>query len=339
MGLLLGTLCVALPAPSSVFAAEDVKELSKARAKFQRATELEQAGNWNGALELFREVGQVKMTPQVRFHIALCEENLGKLVAALGGYELAVAEADEVGPEFKQEVVDKIEDLKGRIPKLVIERGAGAQAAAIELDGVALGSNYIGVEFPVDTGPHTIDAKAPGHQPFSTTVNVSEKEKKIVEVVLEPAAGGAEEDEPERASSAGSAVIDSSSNKPSSKLVPLLVAGAGGVFLGASGVFFYLRQSKLDEAEEVCGAEAPSCPNQQTDGRALSKADSLTNEANTYNTFMWSSLVAGVVGVGVGVTLYVTSQPGTEKVSSKPAWHLVPGAPRANAGLSVIHTF
>ena len=73
--------------------AQDADELKRARAQFQQATELEQAGNWAAALQRFREVGQVRMTPQVRFHIAVCEENLGRLVTALGGYELALAEA------------------------------------------------------------------------------------------------------------------------------------------------------------------------------------------------------------------------------------------------------
>src|SRR5260221_658363 len=83
-------------APRPAFA-QDKKELSKARALFQRAIELEQAGNYTQALEQFRDVGQVRMTPQVRFHIATCEEKLGRLVTALGGYELALADAETVG--------------------------------------------------------------------------------------------------------------------------------------------------------------------------------------------------------------------------------------------------
>src|SRR5690606_9059728 len=138
--------------------------LSEARAAFQRGIELEQAKNWTGALKMFRQVGQVRMTPQVRYHIALSEEKLGKLVAALGGYELALADADSVGDgvSFKQEVEASINDLRGRIPKVIIQRGTGADAAAIELDGVALGESLVGVEVPLDPGPHSLAATAPG---------------------------------------------------------------------------------------------------------------------------------------------------------------------------------
>ena len=100
----VSSLCARLRAagqPNASACAQDAAELKKARAQFQQATELEQAKNWTAALQAFREVGQVRMTPQVRFHIAVCEEKLGRLVAALGGYELALADADKVGPDFK----------------------------------------------------------------------------------------------------------------------------------------------------------------------------------------------------------------------------------------------
>src|ERR1700709_2776077 len=109
-------LCVALS--SQTAHAQDKKELSKARANFQRAIELEQAGNYTTALETFRDVGQVRMTPQVRFHIATCEEKLGRLVTALGGYQLAFADADSVGDDFKGEVERAVTRLQASIPKL-----------------------------------------------------------------------------------------------------------------------------------------------------------------------------------------------------------------------------
>src|SRR4030095_11314931 len=77
--------------------ADDKQELARARAQFQQATELEQAGNFAAAVQAFREVGQVRMTPQVRFHIAVCEEKLGRWVAALGSFELALQGAENVG--------------------------------------------------------------------------------------------------------------------------------------------------------------------------------------------------------------------------------------------------
>jgi hypothetical protein len=319
-------------------AAEDAKELSRARAKFQRATELEQAGNWAGALQLFREVGQVKMTAQVRYHIALCEMNLGKLVAALGGYELALAEADEVGPAFKKEVSDSIEDLKARIPKLVIMRGEGAQAASIELDGVALGSNYIGVEFPVDPGPHTVEAKAPGHKPFYTTVSIEEKGRETVEVLLErvrvdsDASGGGRE-------SMNAGAGDVARDRPPSRLVPYVIGGVGVASLLASGTFFLLRQGAFVEVEDLCGTpdQLSSCPAENKQ-----KAEEHFNRGVTYNTLSMATLGVGVVAVGVAVTLYVTqSNSSSARLAPRhvAGWQLQPSSPGSDAGMSLVGRF
>jgi hypothetical protein len=163
---------VLVPLGAAVFCAQpvyaqDKTELSKARAQFQRAIELEQAGNYTTALETFRDVGQVRMTPQVRFHIATCEEKLGRLVTALGGYQLAFADADSVGEDFKSEVERAVTRLEASIPKLVINRGSGAEAAEIQLDGESLGASSVGVPVPLDPGPHAITAKAPDFESCS----------------------------------------------------------------------------------------------------------------------------------------------------------------------------
>ena len=229
--------------------AQDAGELKKARAQFQQATELEQAGNWTAALQAFREVGQVRMTPQVRFHIAVCEENLGRLVAALGGYELALADADKVGTDFKGEVEENVTKLRARIPKLVIERGPGANAAAIELDGVAVGDSSVGVEVPLDPGPHAVTAKAPNRKPFDSSVTLKEEETTHLEVKLE-------EIPQEQLRSGGAAAPE----KPPSKVVPFVIGGVGIASLVGSAVLFGLRQSTYSELKDACGPDGKHCP-------------------------------------------------------------------------------
>jgi hypothetical protein len=243
-----GLACALLASQAPVFA-QDPGDLKKARAQFQQATELEQAGNWTAALQAFREVGQVRMTPQVRFHIAVCEEKLGRLVAALGGYELALADADKVGPDFRGEVEENVTKLRARIPKLVIQRGAGASSAAIELDGVAVGDSSIGVEVPLDPGPHAVTAKAPNRKPFEASVTLKEEETTPLEVVLE-------ELPPELLRSGGSAPPP---DKPPSKVVPFVIGGVGVASLIGSGVLFGLRQSALSELEDACPTRT-NCP-------------------------------------------------------------------------------
>ena len=293
--------------------AQDKKELSKARANFQRAIELEQAGNYTTALETFRDVGQVRMTPQVRFHIATCEEKLGRLVTALGGYQLAFADADSVGDDFKGEVERAVTRLQASIPKLIINRGAGAEAAEIELDGVALGASSVGVAVPLDPGPHSVNAKAPDSQPFSQTVTIAENEQKDVEVVLIPIP-------PEQRANFGPG---GPAEKPRSRVIPYVIGGVGVASLIGSGVLFGLRQSTLSDLESKCGAGRQSCP---------SNSRGEVSNLSLYNTTAQIALGVGVVGVGtaVGILLWQRKHPTTTATGMM----FLPSAPNSLAGAS-----
>jgi hypothetical protein len=298
--------------------AQDKKELSKARAQFQRAIEQEQAGNYTQALEQFRDVGQVRMTPQVRFHIATCEEKLGRLVTALGGYELALADAETVGEDFKNEVDAAVTRLRASIPKLLIQRGAGADAAVIELDGVALGASSVGVPVPLDPGPHSVNAKAPGYEAFSQTVTINENEQKTVDIELtaepEPAAAAPTGRNPQTVDLNG---------KPNKKLIPYVIGGVGVVSLIGSGVLFGLRQSTLSDLENKCGPDRKSCPSS-----ARGEVDNL----KLYNTTAQIALGVGVAGVGTAVTLLILQR---KQSPTTAGFMLTPAAPNALAGASL----
>jgi hypothetical protein len=308
-----------LPALAS---AETPAELKKARSQFQRGIELEQAGNWTEAIQQFREVGAIRMTPQVRFHIAYCEEGLGRLVTALGGYELALAEAEKVGADFKTEVETAITRLRERIPKLLIERGAGAEAASVQLDGVDLGASSVGVEIPLDPGPHTVGATAPGYKAFSATVEAKEREVTRISLELEP--------EPEALAGPGSGegkVIVVTQQAPSNRVIPYVIGGAGVAFLITGGVLLGLRQQAAAELEEEC-PEPKQCPESNRD---------TYDRLKFYN---WASPVAfglGVAGVGAAVYLIMTEK----KPPAAPAAGVtfVPAAPGSLAGASLSGRF
>lgn len=311
--LLLPALAVSLFTQPA--AAQDKKELSRARAQFQRAIELEQAGNYSTALEQFRDVGQVRMTPQVRFHIASCEEKLGRLVTALGGYQLAYADADSVGEDFKAEVDAAVTRLQASIPKLVIERGAGAEAAEIQLDGVALGASSVGVPVPLDPGPHAISAKAPGALPFSQTVTILENEQKTVEVTLAPEP---QESQPTLSASSGAPL-----DKSNPRLVPYVIGGVGIASLIGSGVLFALRQSTLSDLEAQCGPNHDACPS--------SAAGDYSN-LKLYNVTSQVALGVGVACVGTSVTMLLLQRKRPPAASA--GMTLIPSAPNSLAGVS-----
>src|SRR5829696_6446209 len=97
--LVIGALAACLAstaAPPRALADEpSAAVLDKAREQFRKALSLEVAGNYEAALSMFKEVALIKSTPQVRFHIATCEEKMGDWVQAIGSYRLALHEAQQ----------------------------------------------------------------------------------------------------------------------------------------------------------------------------------------------------------------------------------------------------
>jgi hypothetical protein len=267
--------------------------LKRAREQFGQALALQTAGDWAGALTLLKEVAAVKSTPQVRFNMALCEEKLGKLVAALGDYELAAADARaEKADQVAEEVEGRLESLRQRIPKITVKRGSGAESAAVALDGISLGDQVIGTPMPTDPGPHTLEATAPGFKAFRQSVRVAEQQSETVEIVLEalpaPPVGGPD----------GSPTHVSGR----SPVYGYIIGGIGIASLGASGVFFGLRASKISDLDKAC-------PNNQC---ATHAHDDDIKAGKLYTAIADVTLAVGVAAVASGAILVLTSGPSGE---------------------------
>lgn len=320
-------LCLASPHAR----AQDPAALDKAREQFRQAIAAEAADNWGGALSLLRDVAKIKMTPQVRYNIGLCEENLGQLIAALGDYEMALGDAQAANATDVTSVAPgRIEALRARIPKLVVRRSEDSRAATISIDGVRMGDAVVGKEMPVDPGSHLVEASAKGFQPFSQRVEVAEKETKTVEVALVPVEQpGAVPADAAGASSAPASTSADTGTSHKTNIVPYVVGGAGVATLAASGVFFLLRAGAVSDLDGACGADRLHCPpdNQSTIDRG-----------KTYTTLANVTLAVGVVALGTGTVLYFTSQ-NKRSPSSSASLGLAPVAPGAPAGASFVGRF
>lgn len=309
--------------------AQDDDTLREARGKFQKGLELKHAGDYGSALKLFREVGQIKMTPQVRYHIATCEENLGQLVAALGGYELALAQSEGMHPDFIAEVQGSIDDLNARIPKLSITRAEGSEAAQIELDGVQLGENSIDAETPVDPGPHTVTAKAPGFEDYQKTVTVSEGTVEVVAVELvrlSKGRGGAAD--------SGGVVVDSEPKDFGAW--PYVVGGAGAAGLVVGGSLLGVALGKFGKQKDLCGGDVKDCQAPQSD---RDEVDRLGKQASGFEAGGWIGIGVGAVGLGAGVAMLVMSSGEKEATPEAGSVRFRPYSIGSDAGLSLVGSF
>jgi hypothetical protein len=292
-------------------AAEPTKtELAAARDLFARAEKDEDAGHWSDALDKLRRASSVKMTPGIRFHVALCEEKLGQLVAALGDYTAAEAAARSEGNKEVLEVIaDPLAALRTRIPNLTITSPEGVKSVEVTLDGGPLVAGLLGTPVPVEVGAHTVAAHAPGRLPFSTTVTVAEHQTLTVEIRLPaptpvvPAASGALAGARAPESAAASAPLKGDGTQRSSafKTDALLTTVGAAAIVGFGFGAYFVAGGKQSSAESQC-LTMPSC-------------DNLKGGVQTWDAL---ALSAWIVGAGLGaVSLYLWTRPG--KTPSAPA--------------------
>jgi hypothetical protein len=324
--LVIGTLAVCLVATASPHVARadepSAAVLDKAREQFRKALSLEVAGNYEAALSMFKEVALIKSTPQVRFHIATCEEKMGDWVQAIGSYRLALHEAQQANAKDVTDAAgEAIATLEPKIPKLTITRGDGAKVASVELDGRALGGASVGAPMSVNPGPHVIKASAPGREPIQVEMTVAERETKQVELVLPPAPEGAAAGGLGSGASAG----DAAPAGPSAmKVAGFVTAGAGVVGLGISGVFFLMRQGAISDLDDQCGPDGTQCP---------ADAQATFDNGQTYSTVATATFIGGLGALALGTVLILAAPKSPKRVG------LVAGVTGSGASATLVGHF
>lgn len=297
--LVLFCLCLTLTGR-----AQSDADLVQARKLYAQGLTQEAAGDWAGALQTFEDVARIKATPQVRFHVARCKEQLGRFNEALGGYRMAEYEAEQAGPK-ERALVDEVkkarESLEAKIPRVTIVRGKGADSIRIELDGVVLGDTQIGQPITLDPGPHVLTGVVQPGKSFKRTLTLAQGDDVRValdvpdELTTSPPRAAPEpapprEKPPEPAPPAG-APADVPA-QPSSSAMPWIIGGLGVASLGASVVFYTQRKKAEDELEQGCIGR--TCPD---------TLKSTQQRGETYAALSGVALGVGIVGVGASVLM------------------------------------
>jgi tetratricopeptide (TPR) repeat protein len=284
-------LSLGAAAEPSVARAQDAQpagpDVERARELFREGVALMAAENYAGALVKFKEVGRSRMTAQVAFNIAECEEKLGKLVAALGNYRLALAKAQEPGanaPAVATNAPDRIAALEKRIAKLTVVRKEEKPnpTAKIELDGVELAPAQLGSAIPTDPGERTLRVVSGERALVTRVVKVAEGESLTVTLnVPAPVEQGPVGPGPEPTSSVS--------------IPGVVLTVLGGGMLVAGGVFLGLRQGAISDLDEQCGGDR-SCP---------ASAEETYDQGRLYTGLAEGFVPTGVAAATVGVVLLV----------------------------------
>lgn len=302
-------------------------DVEAARTSFKEGLALEKAGDYVSAVVKFELTKKVKATPQVRFHIALCQERLGHWIDAADGYEAAAKQAQLEGsaPEVLKVAPELAKKLRTRIPRLTIVV-SGGPAKTLTIDGRAIVPDDA-KRMQLDPGKHLVAANDQNWNTVREEVMLVDGDDKTVTIKLatpEPIAqpgapANAPEPEPYRAPPP---VLPNDSGHTGAALgigtLGLVGVGVGFVFLG-------LRGKKVSDLDAQC-----------PDNKCPASAQSDIDKAHTYTTVSRIGFGVGIVAIAAAVVILV-SDPKSEP--PKTAGKLSPWAPAGTAGIGLQGAF
>lgn len=285
LSALIGRTARAADAPTEA-------QLSAARDLFVSAEKDEDAQRWTDALEKLQRIAEVKRTPGVRYHTALCEEHLGRLVAALNDYKAAADQARAENASDVLRLVDRrIADSTERVPRIVIVLVPSLPDATVRLDGQPIAP---GEAVLADPGTHAIDVSAPGRTSPPTLVTVQEHDTTRLEVKLGPAPPPPPVAKPDVESREPGPVAPERGG-PSKERTVAIVAAVGAAGLAAAGFGAYLLAGlKHTDSVEACAQVVSHQP------------DACDDQKNAIRAWDWAGVGAWAAAAAAGTVAVVS---------------------------------
>jgi hypothetical protein len=295
-----------------------------AEALFDRGRALMDKGLYASACPKFAESQRLDPAVGTLLNLAECYDKAQKLALAWATFREADAAASREGQAARAAYAHKrADELEKRLARLSIDVPPDARVDGLVIlrDGDAVREPVWGIPVPIDPGPHTIEARAPGYTTYTTTVVATKESPPVVIPLLEKAPM----DAPPPATTAAPpppppkddvVVPPPPVARPPDRVAPghaqrtagIVVAGVGLAGLAVSGAFAVFAVTK-DRAATRAGCDATTCP---TTAGLQASNDALT----LARVSTWSFVVGAAVVVG-GITLWLTAPKTT---SGTTAW-------------------
>jgi len=296
-------------------AGPSASDRERARALLLDGRDKLEAGDAESAVKAFQAAHAIMNVPTTGLDLVRGLMALGRFIEART-VALDVSRMPEAPKEpraftkARKEAEKLAEALAERIPALVIKvNGPPAGKAKVTVDGAAVPAEALGLEWKVDPGEHTVEAKASGFQAERRTVQVDEGATLPVDLTL-------------------SASSSSPGDAPEGK-TPAWAWASGGVGILALGVGVAFA---VDYAS-VRGTVAADCPSGICD---LARYDDPAADAleARWNRDLGLAVGLGAVGlVGIGAAIYgiAAGQPSEPEDTALAPW-FAPGAAGVTLG-------
>lgn len=305
-------LVVATCLPPNLAFAQSASNEAAAQALFDEGRTLMQSGKLAEACAKFAESNRLSPGAGTMLNLGACYEKNGQTASAWAIYADAASAADKANhKDWATRARARMAAIAPDLSKLTINVPADAKidGLAVKRDASDLGASAWGVAIPVDPGSHTIAASAPGHKPWSTTVQVGAKKDHVAVAVpvleVDPNATTPTvvAPPPGQSNSSSSPPPEESSRGNAQRYIGVGVGAVGVVGIGVGAVFGLIANGKKSDAKPNCNADLSAC-----NGTGVDQMKSAHSSA----TLSTIGFVAGATLVAAGVVLFVTAPKGGE---------------------------
>ena len=281
-------------------AAQDPAARAQAVQLFDAADRLMAAGQISAACPKY--AASMKLDPQLGalLHLADCYAKNGQVASAWGSFREAEEMARMKNDDRASFAKDQAAQLEPRLSHLsvVVSDAANLQGLEVRVDGSPLTSGAWSSATPIDGGSHGIEARAPGHQTWSSSVNVTDEAQDVrveIPVLTESAPV-------QPASHRGDTPLRVQVNDSGSPIRALgwVGIGVGAASLGLGAVFLVQKNAKLSERDGICPTHVCDTKDQ------IDQINSRTTEARNASTISTVGFIAGgtlIVG-GIAAVIF-----------------------------------
>lgn len=332
MRLLLGTSALLFFSQTSSALADGVLpavatpvQREQAQARFLRGKELFAKQRFDEALGELRASHEIVASPNTRLEVARCLLAMGKTIDAYAEFGRAAVEAKELTAQDNryQRAYDAALAERGELePQLgfiVLTVSHPEDATQITVGGEEIKRAAWSEPVPVAPGATEVVVTTPGRLPMKRAITLGAGQKTSLDVDASTAEAEAREAPPPPAPPPPPPPPEPKGD-PAMRTGAYVAGGVGLVGLVGFAVFGVMAKSTYDDLATACGGGP--CPQGKADEISSGKTDQVI--ANV-------GLVLGLVGAGVGGTLFVLSLSGGRNgssvaVAASPGWIGVRGS-------------
>jgi hypothetical protein len=295
-------------------AAQASPDHAAATALFDEALALKDAGRIDQACAKFAASAKIAPSVGVDLNLADCAEREGKTATAwlllVDAEVLAARNGDAGRREFASR---RAASLEPKLSRVVVEGAPRDLPGLVVLwNGSPMDLALVGQPVPVDPGKLTLEARAPGYRPWTTSVTIPADARvhAIAIPALEPLPTTTAPHDHEQTPSG---------QEGARRTLPWawILGGAGVTAIGAGGVFGVLALSDAHQVTSTCPRGICS------DAATAAREESTRSQAATFATVSTIGFIAGGVLLASSVVLFVTGRTPHDEPSSA-GWAVTP---------------